>query len=226
MPNFASSRRAAPPPGRTRPRAADRRPTEFHPRAPRPNLSDAGRPLTVDIHAARPACGGVPRPLTARTAPMTAAPRTLRAGSLPPAAATCSQSPYSFRPMTRPRASTPASLGRPLLQTSRLDEIGHFEYCTARPARAGDCLANQRGRARLRHRLLQPGVLAARPHRRVHRPDYDFYGCRPSRLAGAGPHRGQTRLSTRARSSSRARCSTGRRGDRKLLAGGVRAPAR
>jgi hypothetical protein len=120
----------------------------FTPSAATDLFMSSGDRLTLDVHDGAAGLTVIVRDLSnGRTGSMTAsAANGFAQVNFDPAAATCSQSPYSFRPMYATASEhTRVPWAAHTYNVAFSDEIGHFEYCTATTGEGGDCLANNEG---------------------------------------------------------------------------------
>jgi hypothetical protein len=109
---------------------------------------NSGDELTVDIHNGTAGLTVIINDLTTgKSGSMTASEANGFAQvNFQPAAATCSQSPYAFRPMYATSSEhTRVPWAAHSYNVAFSDEIGHFEYCSAITEEGGDCLANNEG---------------------------------------------------------------------------------
>src|SRR5919206_628543 len=109
---------------------------------------NSGDELTVDIHDGAAGLTVIIHDLTTgQSRAMTAsAADGFAQVNFEPAAATCSQTPYSFRPMYATSSEhTRVPWAAHSYNVAFSDEIGHFEYCSAITEEGGDCTANDEG---------------------------------------------------------------------------------
>jgi hypothetical protein len=115
----------------------------FTPNAATDLFMNSGDNLTVDIHdGAAGLAVIVTDHTTGQTGLMVAsAANGFAQVNFQPAAATCTQSPYTFRPMYATSSEhTRVPWAAHSYNVAFSDEIGHFEYCNA--VTAGDCTSN------------------------------------------------------------------------------------
>ena len=108
----------------------------------------SGDQLTVDIHNGAAGLVVIINDLTTgKSGSMTASvPNGFAQVNFDPAAASCSQTPYAFRPMYATSSEhTRVPWAAHSYNVAFSDEIGHFEYCSAITEEGGDCLANNEG---------------------------------------------------------------------------------
>jgi len=120
----------------------------FTPSAATDLFMNSGDELTVDIHNGTAGLTVIINDLTTgKSGSMTASEANGFAQvNFQPAAATCSQSPYAFRPMYATSSEhTRVPWAAHSYNVAFSDEIGHFEYCSAITEEGGDCLANNEG---------------------------------------------------------------------------------
>ena len=101
--------------------------------------------MTIDIHDGAAGLTVIVHDLdTGRTGSMTAsAANGFAQVNFQPAAATCSESPYTFRPMYSTSSEhTRVPWAAHSYNVAFSDEIGHFEYCNAITGEGGDCTDN------------------------------------------------------------------------------------
>jgi hypothetical protein len=109
---------------------------------------NSGDQLTVDIHDGAAGLTVIVHDLSnGQSGSMTAsAAAGFAQVNFQPGAATCSQTPYSFRPMYSTSSEhTRVPWAAHSYNVAFSDEIGHFEYCSAITEEGGDCLANNEG---------------------------------------------------------------------------------
>jgi len=107
-----------------------------------------GDQLSVDIHDGSAGLTVIVHDLTTgESGSMTAsAAAGFAQVNYEPTAATCSQTPYSFRPMYATSSEhTRVPWAAHSYNVAFSDEIGHFEYCNAITEEGGDCTANDEG---------------------------------------------------------------------------------
>lgn len=105
----------------------------------------SGDRLTVDIHDGAAGLTVIVHDLdTGQTGSMTAsAANGFAQVNFQPTAATCSETPYSFRPMYSTSSEhTRVPWAAHSYNVAFSDEIGHFEYCNAITDEGGDCTDN------------------------------------------------------------------------------------
>jgi hypothetical protein len=106
---------------------------------------NSGDQLAIDIHDGAAGLTAIIHDLTTgQTGSMTAsAANGFAQVNFDPSAATCSQSPYTFRPMYATSSEhTRVPWAAHSYNVAFSDEIGHFEYCSAVTGEGGDCTAN------------------------------------------------------------------------------------
>jgi hypothetical protein len=109
---------------------------------------NAGDQLSVDIHDGSAGLTVIVHDLTTgESGSMTAsAAAGFAQVNYEPTATTCSQTPYSFRPMYSTSSEhTRVPWAAHSYNVAFSDEIGHFEYCNAITEEGGDCTANDEG---------------------------------------------------------------------------------
>ncbi len=117
----------------------------FTPSAATDLFMGSGDQLTVDIHDGAAGLVVTIHDLTTGgTGSMTAsAANGFAQVNFQPTAATCSQSPYTFRPMYATSSEhTRVPWAAHSYNVAFSDEIGHFEYCSAVTGEGGDCTSN------------------------------------------------------------------------------------
>jgi len=120
----------------------------FTPDAATDLFMSSGDELTIDIHNGSAGLVVTINDLTTgKSGSMTASTGNGFAQvNYEPAAASCSQSPYAFRPMYATSSEhTRVPWAAHSYNVAFSDEIGHFEYCSAITEEGGDCLANNEG---------------------------------------------------------------------------------
>ena len=111
-----------------------------------------------------------------------------------PAAATCSQTPYAFRPMYATSSEhTRVPWAAHSYNVAFSDEIGHFEYCSAITEEGGDCLANNESALDDDDTgCFERGLLAVRADQRLYRQRRRLRRhLVPAGWPGTDPNRGQ-----------------------------------
>jgi hypothetical protein len=106
---------------------------------------NSGDRLSVDIHDGAAGLTVIIHDLTTgATGSMTASSANGFAQvNFQPTATTCSQTPYTFRPMYATSSEhTRVPWAAHSYNVAFSDEIGHFEYCSAVTGEGGDCLSN------------------------------------------------------------------------------------
>jgi hypothetical protein len=104
-----------------------------------------GDNLAIDIHDGAAGLTAIIHDLTTgQTGSMTAsAANGFAQVNFQPTASTCSQSPYSFRPMYSTSSEhTRVPWAAHSYNVAFSDEIGHFEYCSTVTGEGGDCTSN------------------------------------------------------------------------------------
>ena len=117
----------------------------FTPNAATDLFMKSGDRLAIDIHDGAAGLTAIIHDLdTGQTGSMTASAANGFAQVLfQPTAATCSQAPYTFRPMYATSSEhTRVPWAAHTYNVAFSDEIGHFEYCSAITGEGGDCTAN------------------------------------------------------------------------------------
>jgi hypothetical protein len=117
----------------------------FTPNASTDLFMGSGDRLTVDIHdGAAGLTVTVNDVTTGQTGSMTASSANGFAQvNYEPTATTCSETPYTFRPMySTSSENTRVPWAAHSYNTAFSDEIGHFEYCNHVTREGGDCISN------------------------------------------------------------------------------------
>jgi hypothetical protein len=117
----------------------------FTPSAATDLFMNSGDRLTVDIHDGAAGLTVIVHDLdTGQAGSMTAsAANGFAQVNFDPGASTCSESPYTFRPMYSTSSEhTRVPWAAHSYNVAFSDEIGHFEYCNAITGEGGDCTAN------------------------------------------------------------------------------------
>ena len=120
----------------------------FTPSASTDLFMGSGDELTVDIHDGAAGLTVIINDLTTgKSGAMTAsAANGFAQVNFQPTAATCSQTPYTFRPMYASSSEhTRVPWAAHSYNVAFSDEIGHFEYCSTVDANTGGCLSNNEG---------------------------------------------------------------------------------
>jgi hypothetical protein len=120
----------------------------FTPSAATDLFMNSGDQLAVDIHDGSAGLTVIVHDLTTgRSGSMTASVANGFAQvNFEPAAASCSQTPYAFRPMYATSSEhTRVPWAAHSYNVAFSDEIGHFEYCSVVSEEGGDCLSNNEG---------------------------------------------------------------------------------
>ena len=105
----------------------------------------SGDVLTIDIHDGAAGLTVIVHDLTTgKTGSMTAsAANGFAQVNFDPSATSCSETPYSFRPMYATASEqTIVPWAAHTYNVAFSDEIGHFEYCNAVTGEGGDCTSN------------------------------------------------------------------------------------
>lgn len=117
----------------------------FTPSAATDLFMGSGDVLTIDIHDGAAGLTAIVHDLTnGQTGSMTAsAANGFAQINFDPTATTCSETPYTFRPMYSTASEhTRVPWAAHTYNVAFSDEIGHFEYCSAVTAEGGACTSN------------------------------------------------------------------------------------